>query len=212
MTKEIIQGSPEWFAARCGRATASRIADIIAKGKGGAVSASRKNYMAQLVCERLTGKVEETYTNAAMQWGNDKEAEARAAYAFLHADGLEVTTAGFVDHPTIPMAGASPDGFVGEDGLLEIKAPLTATHIETMLTKRFPEKYFPQIQWQLSCTGRKWCDAVSFDPRLPDHLSMYVQRIPRDQKFIIELETEVSAFLREVSAQVEALKALGEAA
>lgn len=205
---EIAQGSPEWFAQRCGKATASRISDIIAKTKSGP-AASRKNYAAQLVCERLTGTVEETYTSKEMAWGTEKEPEARAAYAFLHADGQEVTTAGFVDHPTIAMAGASPDGFVGSDGLIEIKAPNTANHIETLLSKRFPEKYFPQIQWQLACCPeRKWCDAVSFDPRLPDHLSMYVQRIHRDPKFIIELETEVSAFLREVSATVAALEAL----
>lgn len=213
MTEEVIQGSSDWFAARAGKATASRIADIMAKTKSGP-SASRKNYMAQLVCERLTGKVEETFTNAAMQWGTEKEPEARAAYAFLHADGLEVTTAGFVDHPKIQMAGASPDGYVGDEGLLEIKCPNSASHIETLLGKSVPGKYLTQIMWQLACTGRAWCDFVSYDPRMPDHLALFVHRVHRDPKMIIEMETEVSAFLREVSAQVAALEALsiGEAA
>lgn len=204
---EVIQGSPEWFAARAGKATASRIADIIAKTKSGP-SASRKNYAAQLVCERLTGTVEETFTSKEMAWGTEKEPEARAAYAFLYADGQEVTTAGFVDHPTIAMAGASPDGFVGTDGLIEVKCPNSATHIETLLGKSVPGKYVTQMQWQMACTGRAWCDFISYDPRLPDHLQLFVQRVPRDPKFIIELETEVSAFLREVSATVAALEAL----
>ena len=209
----IEQGSPEWFAQRCGKATASKIADIIAKTKSGP-SASRKNYKAQLVAERLTGAVAESYSNAAMQWGTDHEEEARDAYAFLHADGMEVTKAEFVIHPSIPDSGASPDGYVGDDGLVEIKAPNTATHIDTLLSGKVPSKYITQMMWQMACTGRQWCDFVSFDPRLPAHLSLFVKRVQRDQSKIIELETEVSAFLREVSAQVSALEALsiGEAA
>lgn len=212
MSEDMIeQGTDAWKMQRCGKATASRISDIIAKTKSGP-SASRKNYMAQLVCERLTETVEESFSSKEMAWGTEKEPEARAAYAFLHADGLEVTTAGFVDHPTIPMAGASPDGYVGEDGLIEVKCPNSAGHIETLLTGAIKSNYITQMQWQMASTGRQYCDFVSYDPRLPDHLSLFVKRIPRDQKFIIELETEVSTFLREVSAQVEALKALGEAA
>lgn len=209
MSEDMIeQGTDEWKQQRCGKATASRIADIIAKGRSGAVSASRKNYAAQLVCERLTETVEETYTSKEMAWGTEKEPEARAAYAFLYADGQEVTKAGFVDHPTIAMAGASPDGFVGEDGLIEIKCPNSATHIDTLLNGTIKGEYITQMQWQMACTGRQYCDFVSYDPRLSDHLKIYVKRIPRDPKFIIELETEVSAFLREVSATVAALEAL----
>lgn len=213
MTEELIeQGTDAWRQQRLGKATGSRIADIIAKGLSGAVSASRKNYAAQLVIERLTETIVPGFSSEPMEWGKEKEDEARAAYAFLYADGVPVTRAGFVDHPSIPMSGASPDSYVGTDGLLEIKCPNSATHIATVLGKAPPGNYLTQIMWQMACTGRQYCDFISYDPRFPDNLKIRVIRVPRDQKRIIELETEVSAFLREVSAQVEALKALGEAA
>lgn len=207
----IEQGTPEWFAQRCGKATASRIADIIAKTKSGP-SASRKNYHAQLVAERLTGTVEQSYTNAAMQWGNDKEPDARAAYAFLHADGFDVVTAEFIQHPSIIMSGASPDGYVGDEGMVEIKCPNTATHIETLLGKNVPSKYVTQMQWQMACTGRAWCDFASFDPRLPDRLSLFVRRVQRDEAMIAELEEEVSLFLVDVAATVRSLEEYAKAA
>ena len=207
----IEQGSPEWFAQRCGKATASKIADIIATTKSGP-SASRKNYLAQLVAERLTQTVAESYSNAAMQWGTEKEPEARAAYAFLYADGVDVDPAEFVTHPSIEMAGASPDGLVGADGLVEIKCPNTATHIETLLGGKVDSKYITQIQWQLACTGRAWCDFVSYDPRMPEHLAIWVKRVPRDDAMIEELESAVRVFLAEVAATVTALEAYAEAA
>lgn len=207
----IEQGSPEWFAARCGKATASKISDIIAKTKSGP-SASRRNYEAQLVAERLTGAVAESFTSGAMQWGTDTEPQARSAYGFQY--GVEVDQIAFVDHPKIAMSGASPDGLVGDEGLLEIKCPQTATHIDMLLTGKIDGKYITQMQWQMACTGRKWCDFVSFDPRLPVDLQLFCKRVERDQATIIHLETEVSAFLREVSDKVSALQALmiGEAA
>lgn len=205
----IEQGSPEWFALRCGKATASRIADIIATTKSGP-AASRKNYMAQLVAERLTGTVAESYSNAAMQWGTEKEPEARNAYAFLH--DADVVEAEFVIHPNIPDSGASPDGYVNQDGLVEIKCPNTATHIDTLLGKSVPGKYITQIQWQLACTGREWCDFVSYDPRLSGHLALFVQRVMRDDAYISKLESSVIAFLSEVRATVKALEAYAEAA
>lgn len=207
----IEQGSVEWFAQRCGKATASRIADIIAKTKSGP-AASRKNYKAQLVAERLTGAVAESYSNAAMQWGTDHEEEACDAYAFLHADGTEVTKAEFVIHPSIPESGASPDGYVGESGLVEIKCPNTATHIDTLLSGKVPSKYITQMMWQMACTGRQWCDYCSYDPRLPAHLSLFVKRVHRDDLMIAELEREVEAFLEEVTAIVKALEEYAEAA
>lgn len=207
----IEQGTEAWFAQRCGKATASRIADIIATTKSGP-AASRKNYLAQLIAERLTGTVEESYTNAAMQWGKDKEPEARAAYAFLHADGMDVETAEFTDHPSIGMAGASPDGLVGSEGLLEIKCPNTATHIDTLLNGKIDNKYVTQMQWQMACTGRAWCDFVSYDPRMPEHLSLWVRRVHRDDEMIGELEAMVETFLAEVSHMVGALEAYAEAA
>ena len=201
------QLSPEWFAARLGKATASKIADIVAKTKSG-VSASRARYAGDLIAERLSGSPAEGFSNAAMAWGNEKEPDARAAYCFFHDAG--VTEVGFVDHPTIPMSGASPDGFVGDDGLVEIKCPLSATHIDTLLGKSVPAKYRTQILWQLACTGRQWCDFVSYDPRLPETMSLFVQRVHRDDAAIAELEREVAAFLAEIDAKVAALRAAYE--
>ena len=205
----IEQGTPEWHAERCGKATASKIADIIATTKSGP-SASRKNYLAQLVAERLTGTVAESYTNGPMQWGKDNEAQARDAYAFLK--GLDVEPAPFVNHPSIAMSGASPDGFVGSDGLLEIKCPLTATHIETLLGGKIEGKYITQMQWQMACTGTIWCDFVSYDPRMPEHLAIWVKRVARNDAVIEELEGAVRVFLAEVGSTVKALEAYAEAA
>ena len=198
----IEQGTPEWKAQRLGKVTASRVSDVIAKTKTG-YSTSRTNYAAQLVCERLTGAAAENYTNAAMALGTEKEPEARAAYEFMR--NVDVVAASFVDHPKIPMTGASPDGYVGEDGLIEIKAPLTATHIETLLSGKIPDKYVVQMLWQMACTGRQWCDYVSFDPRLPAHLQLFVKRLHRNGPRIEELEGEVKSFLAEVEDTIAKL-------
>lgn len=202
-TALIEQRSDDWFAIRCGKATASRVADIVAKTKSG-WSTSRANYKAQLVCERLTGCVEPSYTNAAMQWGIDKEPDARAAYCFRQ--DVDVMEVGFVDHPVVAMSGASPDGLIGEDGLLEVKCPITATHIETLLGQSVPSKYLHQIQWQLACTERLWCDFVSFDPRVPPSMQLFVERIHRDDAMIRQLEQEVTDFLAEVDETVTQLR------
>ena len=199
------QGSADWFAARCGRVTASRVADVVARTKTG-YSASRANYLAQLVAERLTGDVAESYTNAAMAWGTEMEPEARTAYEFLH--NAAVTEVGFVEHPGIAMAGASPDGLVGDDGLVEIKCPQTATHIETLRGGTVPGKYLTQMLWQMACTGRQWCDFVSYDPRMPDAMRLFVKRVPRDDARIAELEAEVVAFLTELDTTVAELTRL----
>lgn len=202
---DIIQGSPEWFALRCGKVTASRVADVIAKTKAG-WGASRANYMAELIAERLTGVTAESYTNAAMQWGTEKEPEARTAYEFWR--DAEVTEAGFVLHPTIGSSGASPDGYVGGKGLIEIKCPSTATHIETLLGGTVPAKYITQMQWQMACTDRAWCDFVSYDPRMPDELRIFVRRVERDEDRIAELEKEVIEFQKELNAKLFALSAM----
>jgi len=199
----IEQGTEAWKLSRAGKATASRIADVIAKTKSGP-SASRTNYEAQLICERLTGTVAEGYTNAAMQHGIDTEPQARAAYEFMH--NVDVVLAEFVDHPTIANAGASPDGYVGSDGLLEIKAPQPAAHLETLLSQKVPTKYLTQIAWQLASTERAWCDYVSYNPNFPAHLQMFVKRVHRDNAYIAELEAEVRAFLRDVDAKVAQLQ------
>lgn len=206
----LVQGSPEWFAARLGKVTASRVADIIAATKSGP-SASRANYAAELIAERLSGATAPSFTNAAMQWGTDQEPNAREAYCFMRE--VDVAEIGFVDHPTIAMTGASPDGLIGLDGLIEIKCPNTATHLDTLDTKKVPGKYITQIQWQLACTGREWCDFASYDPRLPPAMSLFVQRVQRDAELVASLEEAVSAFLAEVAAKVERLtQAYGVAA
>ena len=199
---DIEQGTNAWFQARAGKVTASRVADVAAKTKSG-YSASRATYMGQLIAERLTGNVADSFSNAAMAWGTETEPQARAVYELEL--GVEVIEVGFVPHPTIDGSSASPDGIIGADGLVEIKCPNTATHIETLLTEKVPKKYLTQIMWQLACTGRSWCDFVSFDPRLPTDMQMFCKRAERDDARIAELETEVVAFLDELSAKVKTL-------
>ncbi len=207
----IEQGTPEWFAQRCGKVTASRVADVIAKTKSG-YAASRKNYMAQLVAERLTKTVADSFTNDAMRWGIETEPQARAAYTLFYACHLPVVEAEFVIHPSLAFAGASPDGYVGDAGLVEIKCPNTATHIDTLLGKKVPAKYITQMRWQMACTGRQWCDFVSFDPRMPEHLQIYVERVFRNADEIERLESEVSKFNDELEAKLAALAEYAEAA
>ena len=199
------QRSSEWHQIRLGKVTASRVADIVSKTKSG-YSTSRANYMAELIVERLTGKAAEHYQNAAMFWGTNTEPLALSSYE--DRTGGLVEEVGFVPHPTIPMSGASPDGMVNEDGLVEIKCPNTSTHIETVLGQEVPAKYLPQMQWQMACTGRDYCDFVSFDPRLPDGMKIFVRTVRRDVEMIRNLEEEVSKFLAEIEAKIEQLKKL----
>lgn len=201
------QRTEEWFAQRLGKVTASKVADLMAKTKSG-YSTSRDNYMAQLVVERITNTKAESYSNAAMEWGTTQEPFARAAYeAFT---GFMVEEVGFVQHPTIQWAGASPDGLVDDDGLVEIKCPNTATMIDILLTGKVPQKYFIQMQMQMACTGRTWCDYVVFDPRMPTKAQLFVKRVPRDDVFIAEMEAEIINFLAEVDVQVSQLTQLIE--
>lgn len=199
------QLSPEWFAARLGKVTASRMADLCATTRSG-YGAGRKNYMAELVVERLTGAQQERFQNEAMAWGVAQEPAARAAYEFHN--GVKVETVGFIDHPRIKMAGASPDGHVDDKGSIEIKCPMTATHIETLMSQSIAEKYILQMQWQLACNGRDWCDFISFDPRLPEGINLWVKRVQRDSALIPKLEKEVSAFLTELDEMVAKLKGM----
>jgi len=203
MHDEIEQGSSEWHALRLGKVTASRVSDVIAKTKTG-WGAGRANYAAELISERMTGVGAEKFTNAAMDWGSATEAEARAAYTFY--SGNSVRTIAFVDHPSIAMSGASPDGLIGDDGLVEIKCPNTATHIDTLLRASIPGKYISQMQWQMACAERTWCDFVSYDPRLPEELRLFVKRVERDQDAIGALQTEIRRFLSEVEGTVSELQ------
>jgi hypothetical protein len=199
-----MQQTPEWFLARVGKATASRVKDIVAKTKTGA-AASRKNYAVELALERLTGSKKEGFTNAAMQFGIDQEPYAKLAYE--NRTGQLIADVGFIDHPTIPMSGASPDGFPGE-GLIEIKCPNSATHLDNLLRGSADPEYLPQMYWQMAVTGRPWCDFVSFDPRFPEHLQLAIYRVNTDAQKIKELENEVSQFLAEVDLIVEKLNGI----
>lgn len=199
------QRTDEWHAARLGKVTASKLADVMAQGRGGAPSAARATYRAQLVVERLTGTPYEAFRNAAMDHGTETEPQARASYTL--ETGLSVVEVGFVPHPTIAMSGASPDGLVGDDGLVEIKCPNSATHIASLRGAEIDGKYIKQMQWQMACTGRAWCDFVSFDPRLPDEMQLFARRVDRDNAMIADMETAVLAFLAEVDAEIADLKA-----
>jgi putative phage-type endonuclease len=197
------QRTEEWFAARLGKVTASKVSDVVAKTKSG-YGASRATYMSQLLVERLTKTRAEGFTSAAMQWGTDTEPKARTAYEFI--TDMNVVEVGFVNHPFIEMSGASPDGLVDDLGMLEIKCPNTSTHVQTLLDEKIPKRYVDQMQWQMACAEREWCDFVSFDPRLPDGNDFFCTRLKRDDKRIADLESEVTDFLDELSTQIVKLK------
>jgi len=196
------QRSEEWFAARCGSLGASQLNEALATTKNG-WGASRENLKNRIIAERLTGTPTESFTNAAMQWGVDQEDNARKAYE-AHT-GTFVDEMGIAFHPVLKHTHASPDGLVGDDGLLEIKCPNTTTHIETLKSQKVPSKYMNQMLWQMRCVDRQWCDYVSFDPRLPQHLQLFVKRVERDDVAIAELEAKVAEFLTEVECEIEEL-------
>lgn len=201
---DMVQGSAEWLACRLGKATASRIHDIVARTKSG-YSASRAKYEAELIAERLTLTAAPRFVNDAMRWGTEVEPQARAAYSFLH--GAEVREVGFIPHPEIEWSGASPDGLVDDDGLIEIKCPETHTHLGYLLGAKTDAKYETQMLWQMACTGRQWCDWISFDPRMPDRHQMVVRRLERDDARIAELEREVREFLAGIDEKIARLEA-----
>jgi putative phage-type endonuclease len=198
------QRTIEWHKARLGRLTASRVADMMAKTRNG-WGASRANYAWELAIERLTGEPTSTFCSPAMQWGTDQEDNARAAYQ-IHAL-CKVEEVGFLEHPKL-FAGASPDGLIGDDGMVEIKCPNPATHGETLLTGTIADKYFKQMQFQMACAGRAWCDFVSYDPRFPEPMRLWVKRVERDDAAIKEIEEHAAEFLTEVAETVERLTAL----
>lgn len=201
----MLQKTDDWFEARLGKVTASRVADALARTKSG-YSTSRANYAADLIVERLTRRQASTFSNDAMRWGTENEPAARAAYEA--ATGELVEEVGFIDHPTIPNSGCSPDGVVGA-GLIEIKCPYrTAVHLDTLLANRIPSEYLPQLGWQLACTGAAFVDFVSFDPRLEGDLRLFIKRADRSEFDIEGMEAEVRKFLEEVDHRLETLIAL----
>ena len=196
-----IQGTPEWLAERAGKVTASMVSAVLAKPE----TAGYRDYQAQLVAEILTGKPQGSdYTNAAMQFGTEMEPLARSAYEA--ETGFSVDEVGFCQHPTIDRAGASPDGLVGNSGLVEIKCPKVATHLAYLIAGVVPAGYKNQMLWQMACTGRDWCDFASFRPDLPEHLQLFIVRFKRDPERIKELETAVVAFLDTVDKMINQLK------
>ena len=204
------QGTESWFADRLGKVTASRLADVLAKTKTG-YSASRTNYMTQLVLERITQTKAESYSNAAMLHGVEQEPFARAAYE-AHT-GQMVEEVGFIPHPDIEAAGASPDGLVGDDGMVEIKCPSSSTALEVWLTysqggNPVDAKYYAQMQWQMRCANRAWCDYVVFDPRMPAKAQLFIHRVECNAEWLKIAEAEVTTFLAELNAKVTALKTI----
>lgn len=234
---ECAQGTTEWLQARAGKVTASRIKDVMAKGKSGE-AATRRNYRAQLVAETLTGMPQEqAFVSAEMKWGTEQEPYARAAYEVR--TGRMVDQLGLVIHPTIELGAASPDGITLDhqveanllrgmneeeedklralwmkkgmapcEGLIEIKCPNTATHLDYLIANEVPADYQPQMLWQMACTGAQWCDFISFDPRLPEKFQLFVKRFHRDEARIATMEAEVRQFLSEVAKTIEQLQGL----
>jgi putative phage-type endonuclease len=204
------QGTVDWFTARTARVTASQVADAMSylkrgakNGEKGAESQARKDYKAQLVVETLTGISQENYVSPAMIWGTEQEPYARALYEV--EKGVSVEQVGFFVHPEIDRFGASPDGLVGDDGLLEVKCPNSGTHLEYIINGVAPEQYHPQMLAEMACAERQWCDFVSYDPRMPKHLQLFVVRFFRDDAKIAAMEEEVTKFLAEVDDLLERL-------
>ncbi|KLT73282.1 exonuclease [Neisseria arctica] len=198
------QRTDEWFSARAGKVTASMVYAVAAKGRNGQYYKAREDYLNKLLCERLTNSPSESVNSRSLQHGRDLEPKARAIY--IIETGNDVSEIGFIQHPEITGSGASPDGLVYPDGLVEIKCPTTAVHIGFLKNSKPKDEYFYQMQWQMACTGRKWCDFVSYDDRLPEHLSYKCIRINRDDDLIQEIETEVVSFLGELEQQIKELE------
>lgn len=201
----IEQGTEEWLNIRLGHVTGSRVADVLAKTKSGE-SASRRNYMMELVCERITGKRAEQYVNHHMERGTLLEPVARSLYEAK--TGNFVSQIGFAHHPSIEMAGASPDGLTDCGNLIEIKCPTAANHVDTLFKQQSPSKYYPQMQWQMACTGSDWCDFASYCPDVGEELALFITRVPRDNEYIADMEMEVSKFLNEVNEMTTKLKGM----
>lgn len=197
------QRSAAWYAARAGKVTGSRVAEAVTRIKSGAWSASRERYMTDLMAERLTGTCTEMFQSRAMEWGIYTEAEARNAYAFRY--DTDVTEVGFIAHPTLAMAGCSPDGLVGLDGMIQIKCPNPSTHMALLLGEAVAPEHLIQVQWEMACAGRQWSDFVSYDPRLPEPYRLFVQRVNRSDEALAILEADAAQFLTELDARMARL-------
>lgn len=203
----MIQGSPEWIAARLGKVTSAGVAAVVTKGRNGGVPVTRNSYMDDLIAERITGRpADRIFMNDAVSWGSEHEDAARSLYAFKF--DVDIEQVGFIDHPTIPMAGASPDGLVSDDGFVELKCPMTTTHVETLRRGAIPSKYLPQITWQAACMpSRRWVDFVSYDPRVEPERQLFVTRMGIDRVEVARLEDAVREFLNELAILEERVRA-----
>ena len=197
------QGSPEWLQIRLGKVTASKMSDVLSKGRGTAPSKTAETYMMELIAEKLTGQSKPFFENDAMRWGTETEPQARAMYS-INNDFVHVEEVAFVEHNE--FIGISPDGLVGDDGLLEIKCPTSVTQIKRALSDDYAVDYYEQIQCQLWVTERKWCDFVSFDPRLDCAAGYLQQRVMRDEKFIADMQVKTYAFVERMNELILTIK------
>jgi len=197
------QGTDAWKLEKLGHVSAGSVSDILAKGKGGE-SKMRDSYKWRIITERMTGLIQESFSNDSMLWGVETEAEARMTYELIY--GVTVDQTGFVKHPTLQWVGASPDGMIGTDGLIEIKCPHTKTHLQTLKSGEAPKVYYSQMQMQMWTMNRQWCDFVSYDPRLPHNIQFFCKRVDRDDEYISNMEIEVLKFLAEVEEEVSLFK------
>lgn len=204
LVKGVDQQTPDWLQMRIGCVTASRVADVMAKLKKGGEAAARRDYKTEIICEMLTGRAADHYVTPAMEWGIENEKYARNAYEVETGNAVE--DGGFALHETITHFGASPDGLVHDDGLVEIKCPTTAVHIDWVAAGVVPPEYQWQMLAQMACAERQWCDFVSYDSRLPDKFQLFVRRFARDEARIKEMEEEVMQFLTECVEQVKKLE------
>ncbi|WP_273721792.1 lambda exonuclease family protein [Bartonella sp. ML71XJBT] len=198
------QRTAEWFQARLGKVTASNIYNILSKTAKGLPTSKYEDYKIKLMTERLTGEISQSYITPAMQWGIEHEEEALKEYAFIY--DTQITQCGFIQHPTIQMAGASPDGLIDKDGLIEIKCPQSSNHLRFFMDNEIKPEYLAQMQFQMACTGRKWCDFISYDPRFTrdaSHLRMKIKRIHRDDKQIEQINQAVESFLTEIEQEIQ---------
>ena len=186
---EMQQRSDEWYAVKCGKISASSVSDVLAGGKG----ITRKKYMMRLLAENVSGIPQETYKNGAMEWGIETEPLAKRAYE--DSNYVAVKEVGFVEIDE--FTGCSPDGMIGDDGLIEIKCPNTSTHLGYILENKMPSEYVLQVQMQLWVCDRKWCDFVSYDPRVPKR-PLWSIRVERNEEKITEIKDGIKKFVAEM--------------
>ena len=196
--RNLTQNTPEWLVCRKGRITASRCDALVRRLKNGNYSADRTNYLWELVVEHLSGRATDRYVTQEMEWGIEQQPFAEAAYEMK--TGVTVEPIGLVVHPEMDYFAASPDGLLDDDGLIEIKCPTTRTHLEWLKAGDIPEEYIPQMTAQMACMPeRQYCDFVSFDPRLPFGMQLFIRRYHRDKERIAQMEQEVAKFSGELA-------------